>query len=244
MADDTQRIIRQIADVRRRLGNMFIMGTVHEVKGDRVRMNMGQGREGSDNIGSWIDTTNHRGGARERQFFKKGQNVLMFSPNGDPSQAVLSPFAPNKSFKPPDHANKSGQDEETYQQGDLRVRKKGKGYEIWLEQGDTSAQGGQSNNSGSGNGVNEKVFLQKDSVTGRVGKNWFVAHKNGAKLQADKMYAVVTPDKLIVSKPWEVGKDPIQQDDKGQQGGQDSTSGGAPSGGSPSGQSSGGSASP
>jgi hypothetical protein len=229
---DYQRLLHQIADYGRLIGNMMQFGTVEEVKKDRFRAKIGKGADGSDVLGPWIDTGDHRGGARERRFYKKGQNIAMFSPTGDPAQAVQFPFAPNEKFKPPDQANESGQDEETYQQGDLRVRKKGKGYEIWLEQGDKSGEGGKSNNGGNGNGVNEKVFLQKGSVTGRVGKNWFVAHEKGAKLQADKQYAVVTPEKLIVSKPWEVGKDPINQDDKGQQGGQESTSGGAPSKGS------------
>jgi hypothetical protein len=233
-----QRVIHQLADLGRKMGQMVQYGTVKEVKKDKFRAVIGKGSDGEEVLGPWLDTANQRGGARERRFYKKGQNVVMLMPTGDPAQAVQLPFAPNNEFKPPDHANNTGQDEEPYQLEDLRVRKKGKGYEIWLEPPDRStggggaggSQGSAGNNGGNGNGVNEKVFLQKDSVTGRVGKNWFVAHKKGAKLQAGNDFAAVTEGKLICSRAWEIGKDPIQQDDKGQQGGQESTSGGKGSG--------------
>lgn len=224
MANDYQRVVQQVAEIGRRIGNMFTYGTVEEVKKDRFRMNMGNDRNGEKVIGPWIDTGNHRGGARERREYKKGQNVLMMMPTGDPAQSVQIPFAPNKDFGPPDHANNSGQGEEVYQKDDLRVRKKEDGYEIWLE-APSKKNGHQDQNSTSndngegGNGVNEKVYIKKGQVTGRVGKNWFVAHKKGAKLQAGKQYAVVTPEKLIVSKEWQIDKDPIGDiDDKGSPG--------------------------
>jgi hypothetical protein len=222
---DIQRLIHTVAELGRRVGNKVWHGTVEEVKKDRIRMNMGDGREGGEKqIGPWLDTGNHRGGSRERLYYKKGQNVTMFSPTGDPAQAMMMPFAPNKDFGPPDHAGSSGQGEDVYQQDDLRVRKKGDGYEIWLEpaskkNGQADANNTSDEGGNGGNGANEKVYLKKGQVTGRVGKNWFVAHKKGAKLQADKQFACVTSEKLVCSKEWEIGKDPIGDvDDKGSPG--------------------------
>jgi hypothetical protein len=218
MANDYQRVIQAVSELGRRVGSMFNYGTVEEVKKDKFRMLMGYDKDGKKVLGPWLDTGNHRGGARERRFYKKGQNVLMMMPTGDPAQAVQIPFAPNKDFGPPDHSNNSGQNEEVYQFEDLRVRKKDKGYEIWLEpKNNKGSKGGSESEQGGsgGNGVNEKIYLQKGSITGRVGKNWFVAHTKGAKLQAGNDYAVVTPGSLIVSREWVIGKDPIQQDDKG-----------------------------
>lgn len=239
MANEYARLMHHLSTLRQQLGNMVWHGTVSEVKKDKLRMKMGQDRNGEDQFGPWLDTGNHRGGSRERREYKKDQNITMFSPTGDPRQAMLFPHAPNKDFGPPDHSNNSGQGEEVYQMGDLRVRKKKDDYEIWLEpaskkNGNQDAGNTSNDNGEGGNGINEKIYLKKGQITGRVGKNWFVAHKKGAKLQAGNQFAVVTPEKLIVSKPWEVGKDPIQQDDKGTPGqGQDS--GGASSSGTGSG---------
>ncbi|RZN24776.1 phage baseplate assembly protein V [Bradyrhizobium sp. Leo121] len=130
--DAIDKMMAEIASLRRIVGNMIRPATVHEVKGDKMRMVLGQDKNGQDVFGPWLDTINHRGGARERRFYKKGQNLTLFCPNGDMSQAIVAPFAPNKNFEHPDHANKSGQNEETYQQDTIRSKTKPDAQEFWI----------------------------------------------------------------------------------------------------------------
>lgn len=205
MANNYQKMLRQIADVRRQMGNMFMSGTVTDVQGDRIRMSMGKGGDGQDVKGPWLDTSTHRGGAREQRFFKKGQNVTMMNPGGDPSQGIMIPYGPNKDFKRPDHAGSSGQDEETYQQGAYRNRRTGEGKDHWIEdeqqqeQGQNFNQNGddnsrqEQNKEGSSGGEKAKVKsrMHKDSgLTHRVGSGSSAArshvHKDGATLSYGK----------------------------------------------------------
>jgi hypothetical protein len=116
-----QEILFELADLRRRVGNSLRMGTVHEVKGDKIRVNWGQNPEGKPVLSPWISTHGHNGGARERRFFKKGQNVMIGSVDADYAKAFIISHGPNKNHKAPDHANKSGLDEETLQLGHLRI---------------------------------------------------------------------------------------------------------------------------
>src|SRR3982751_1249105 len=134
MSEFTQRLLQEVSSLKQRIDNMVTDGPVHEVKGDKMRVVIGKDKDGKDVLSPWIHTSDHRGGSRERRFYKKGQNVRLFSPSGDIRQAVLMPGSPNKAYPAPTHANESGQDEETYHFDNLRVRKTGKGYRIWLDE--------------------------------------------------------------------------------------------------------------
>ncbi len=233
MADEHyMRLLFDIAELKRKLAAMIRPATVHEVKGDRVRMVVGKDEDGQDVLGPWMDTINHRGGARERRFFKKGQNLMLICPNGDLAQAVIAPFAPNKNFKTPDHANKTGLDEEVYQFEDLRVRKTKDGYAIWLQKPKDDQQQQQDDphkvtkppeHEPQEPEARALIQLTNDGgFTGRIGKDIRVAaHKDGAKIKAGSNFAVVTKDKGIiktgsgdvyvhaagtpyVNKPWEI----------------------------------------
>ena len=96
---------------------------------------MGQRLDGKPVLSPWLDTSNHRGGARERRFYKKGQNVTIDTVNGQMDEsATVSADAPNDKFKAPDHAEEAGEDAETYQLGELHTTKKGDPYEIFLRE--------------------------------------------------------------------------------------------------------------
>src|SRR5919197_176053 len=115
MASHFQELLFAIAVMQRRVGNSLRMGTVHEVKGDKIRVNWGNSPEGEPVLSPWISTHGHNGGARERRFFNKGQNVMLGAVDGDFAKAFIVSHGPNKNHKAPDHANKSGLDEETLQ---------------------------------------------------------------------------------------------------------------------------------
>lgn len=233
MANDSiEKMMQEIASLRRQVGGMFRQATVHEVKGDKMRMVIGKGKDGKEVLGPWLDTVNHRGGATERKFYKKGQNLTLMCPNGDLAQAIVTPFAPNKDFKPPKHANESGQDEETYEQENLRVRKTKKGYAIWLEddeQEQEEQEGAEGSAGGGGDekeGVPEKhkpkkpkpiaiINLAKDGgFTAKVGKDSdamrVAVTKDGAKLKAGESYVSATKDSVSLKSK----KVLIQADDK------------------------------
>lgn len=151
MAESYQRLLQEVTYLKQRLDSMVVDGPVKEVKGDKIRVTLGKDSEGKEILSPWIHTSHMRGGSRERRFYKEGQNVRLFSPTGDIRQAMLTPYAPNEKFKAPDHANDSGQDEETYQFKNLRIRQKDKAYELWLDDSDGEEQQQQSG-SGSGSG--------------------------------------------------------------------------------------------
>ena len=137
MSGYLDNILFELADLKRRVGQQVRMGTVEEVHGDKIRVNWGKNPEGKPVLSPWISSHGHNGGARERRFFKKGQNVMIGAVDSDYSKAFVLSHGPNQNHKKPDHANKSGQDEETYQQEDLRVSKGKDGYDTWLEQGES-----------------------------------------------------------------------------------------------------------
>lgn len=217
--DQYSRLIFKVAELERRLAGMIRPATVKEVKGDKMRMVIGKDKDGQEVLGPWMDTTNHRGGARERRFYKEGQNLMLIAPNGDLSQAAIAAFAPNKKFRTPDHANKKGQDEETYQLEDMRVKKTKKGYAIWLQQPKQQNQQ-QQDQQGLGGGNDSKtekpeehepqkpdpdaiIQLAKDGgITARVGKDEnamrVAVNKNGAKLKAGDNYVTVTKDGIFI----------------------------------------------
>lgn len=234
MPDQYQRLLAQVADLRRQMSNQTQVGTVHEVKGTKLRLSLGKDKKGQDILSPWLNTNNMRGGAREQRFYKKGQTLSMFSPGGDISQASISPFAPNENFKTPEHADASGQDEESYQQDDYRGKQTKDGHDHWLQPDDDKKkegqqqQGGQQGGGSSGGSSKKqqkghvggdkavmKARMNKDGGhTLRVGKDSRVAsHKDGAKIRMGSDWVVVTKGKIIFSRPPIIAKDPIKNDD-------------------------------
>jgi hypothetical protein len=232
MADDVQAVLREIADLKRRLANVVRLGSVHEVKSAgnerKMRVNMGNDPDGKPILSPWL----HSGGgdgksdAREEKRFIKGQNVLLISPDGDFRQAHVLPGAENNAHPRPDHAS---DDSETYQYDQLRVTKQKDAYEVWVsEESSQQQQGGQQQggqqqpqqrqrNAGT---AAVKMRVHKDGgITGRIGKDdsavRFSAHKDGVKLKfGKKHWVVVTKDGLIFSQPPIIGEDPIPDDNK------------------------------
>lgn len=221
--DFYQRLLLQVTEMARAtVGNMVRVGTVYEVKGDKLRMNMGVDVDGKPVLSPWLHTSSMRGGARERRFYKKGQNIAILSPTGDPRQGIILPYAPNKNFLAPDHANKSGQDEEVYQLDDLRVKKTKEGYDIWLQppKQNQSSKSGHLTQMPTQNGDGNSQALMKlrlnrsGGITGRVGKMRFHAHKKGAKIKANKDFVAVVDGQIISSQPIIIGDDPIPDDNQ------------------------------
>jgi hypothetical protein len=232
MADDTARVLGQIADLRRQMSNMHQQGTVHEVKGTKLRMVLGKNADGKEVLSPWLNTNSMRGGAREQRFFKKGQNLSLFCPGGDVAQGIIQPYAPNKDFKTPEHADGSGQDEESYQLDDMRAKQTKDGTDTWLQPEEKKKEGQQQQGGqGGGQGGGGKKEKQKGHVGGdkavmksrmnketghtlRVGKDSRVAsHKDGAKIRMGSDWVVVAKGKIIFSQPPILGKDPIKNDD-------------------------------
>jgi len=243
MANDMQKLLFEVADLKRKSAFGSRQGTIEEVKEDKIRVNMGEQSGGGKFMSPWLHTGNHRGGSRERKFFKKGQNVMMSSPDGDLRQAEVQAYAENNQYKAPDHASNSGQDEETYQQDALRGLKTKSTFQNWLQEpqqqqgGQQGQQGGGAGGAGGGGGEGgggdasetpQKRQPQKADpdmvqrmnkegyLTGRV-KNAgrYAAHKEGAKIKmGTDTWLVVVKGKIIASHPIVIGKDPVPDDDK------------------------------
>lgn len=229
MAEDYQRLMAKLSSLEKQMAETFKVGTVHEVKGTKLRMVLGKDKKGKEVLSPWLNTTNMRGGAREQRFYKKGQTLSVISPNGDISQGMLAPYAPNKSFKTPEHADGSGQDEESYQLDDYRAKQTKEGHDQWLQdeekdQGDQQG-GGQQGGGGQkqqkkghtgGDKAKLKTRMHKDGgITHRIGKDVRVAaHSKGAKLRTQSDWVVVEKGRIIFSRPPIIGRDPIPNDDK------------------------------
>src|SRR5256885_6135679 len=186
MPDDIQKLIHDVAELNRKVGNMVRVGPVKEVKAangeQKLRMVTGpKGENGEESLSPWLHTSTHRGKAREERKFKEGQNVMMIAPDGDFRQAQLFPYAESKQLKRPDHAS---DDAETYQYEKLRVTKKGDTYEVWLADGQDTDKGGN---------PRMKVRLSDKGITGRYGADIrFAASQGGSKVKAGKKFVTVT----------------------------------------------------
>ena len=228
MTEDYQRVLAQLSALRRQMADTFQVGTVHEVKGDKLRMVIGKDKKGKEVLSPWLNTSNHRGGATKSRFYKKGQTLQMIAPNGDMAMASIAPYAPNKNFQRPEQADSSGQDEESYQLENYRQKQTKDGTDMWLQdeekkkeeqQGQQGGQGGgqQQQKKGHVGGAKAKLKsrMNKDGgITHRVGTdNRVAAHKDGAKIRTKANWVVVTSKQIILSKPPIIQRDPIPNDD-------------------------------
>lgn len=229
--EDVQRLIHAIAEMQKQMANIVRVGTVHEVKSGgkerKMRVKLGDGEDGKPILGPWLHSASDRGSHAEEEQYKKGQNVVMISPNGDHRQAHILPAAENNQRGRPDHAT---DDAHTYQFEKLRIKKTKDAYDIWIDE--SAGEGGKSAEPAAGAGGGKsaaggeqskkqeakpkmKVRLSESKgITGRYGKDMrFAAHEKGVKLRAGQKFAVVTKDNMITSHPWEIGADPIPNDD-------------------------------
>lgn len=228
MPEDYQRVLQQISSLRRQIADLHQVGTVHEVKGTKLRMVLGKDKQGKEVLSPWLNTSNMRGGATEQRFYKKGQTLSIFCPGGDVSQGMITPYAPNKNFKTPEHADGSGQDEESYQLESYRAKQTKDGHDMWLQdeekkqEGQQAQQGqqgggGQQQKKGHVGGGKAKVKTRMNAGTGitnRVGTDSrMMVHKDGTKMRWDKDWVVVKKDEIIFSRPPVIKRDPIDNDD-------------------------------
>jgi len=241
MADDYQRLLQAQARLERQFKDQFRCGTVHEVKGTKLRMELGKDKDGQPILSPWLNTGDMRGGAREQKFYEKGQTLSIICPGGDIAQGMLAPYAPNKDFPTPEHADKSGQNEESYQLKDYRNKNTKEGFDNWLQddeeqkggqnsgasQGGGGGGGGGSAQSGGGGQKKEqkghiggdkaklKARMNKEKgFTNRWGKdNRTMVDSKGAKMRAKSDWVVVTSGQIIMSRPPIIGKDPMKNDD-------------------------------
>lgn len=138
MAGELSSLLARSADLQRRVAGAQRPGVVREVVGDMIRVEFARDPAGNPVLSPWLHTSDHRGGARERRFYCRGQNVSISTVNGqvDEASTVLAD-APSEAFRAPDHADDAGPEAETYQLGELHVTKKGDLYEIFFGQGAT-----------------------------------------------------------------------------------------------------------
>jgi len=195
---DLAHVLAEVAELNRRLSNIVRHGTIEEVWEGRVRVRMDepQGAGGQPFLSPWLaqgDT--HSGNVVEEQPFKKGQNVTLLCPGGDPNQATLWPFSPNQDNPRADFAS---DDHHTYQFGDLRLQRNGDHYHI--QQGD-----------------DRHVHIHKDKgITARIGDKRLAVHDKGVKMRVGaNHWAIVHQDAphLRISEPWVVFPDDIPNDD-------------------------------
>jgi hypothetical protein len=237
MASDLQQLNKQVADLKRRMGGNQINGTVHEVKGDKIRINWGNGPTGQPVLSPWIDTSDHRGGSRERKFYKKGQNVGIATINGHMDEnSTISADSPNQKFKAPDHADDAGEESETYQLGEMHKTNSKDTYDYFLaEEQQQDQQGGQQGGGGMGGGGQgggagggqqqqkqkpkaqmKQRMNKKGGLTGRVGDGdgaaRYAACEKGAKIRKGSNCFWVDAGGVWCSKPPQIKADGLPND--------------------------------
>jgi hypothetical protein len=93
---DVARLLREIADLRRRMAMVVRSGTVHESKPGRVRLNWGiQNINGADEpyLSPWIRISGHHGAITEHTPMPKGQTVVSISMDPNHLSAVVIPHS-------------------------------------------------------------------------------------------------------------------------------------------------------
>jgi len=118
-----QRMMYEIAELKRQSGTAQRQGYVHEVKeegGERkARVVLGIKKDGSPWLSPWMHSEEQRGGSRHQTLLEKGQNVSITGHGSDYRMGHLTPQAEGKSFPQPAHASKINGD--TSQAGKVRV---------------------------------------------------------------------------------------------------------------------------
>jgi hypothetical protein len=122
--DAHQRMLHDLAEVKRKTATSDRMGTVTDVKQEggeqKIRVEMGLDPDGKPIKGPWMSTVDKRGATREQHQYKKGQNVRISGADGDYRQATVSAWAEGDSFPQPDNAKDHGYGD-SYQAGKLHT---------------------------------------------------------------------------------------------------------------------------
>lgn len=229
MSTELNRIFKKIAALENRMAATSHQGRVHEVKGDKIRVELfDKGANGEPFLSPWIDTSDHRGGSRERKFYKKGQNVTVSTVNGQINEAsTVNADAPNKTFKAPDHAD-DHKEGETYQLGELHKTNVKDLYENFLAEEDQQDQSQQQGQAGDGGqqqqGQSKKKppshmqrMHKEKGFTTRIGNDdeapRAAVHKDGVKLRFKNDFFYINKDGIFASKEIQIApRDPIPND--------------------------------
>lgn len=229
MALQYQDLLREISELKRMVGSMVRKGSVHQQDGESLRFNLGPDENGKDTLTGWIRMSQPHGNGRYSRWFGEpkeggqggqggaqsgsgsggyqggGQNVLLFCPGGDLTQAVPMPYGPNENYQRPENATKDGKDGEFYQQKSHFRSYTPDTWEHWHEEEEGGGQGGQGGSGGGSSGGSggqggqgqqkerktgqggKAKFKQRGSkdggLTGRIGdKVRYAAHEKGAKV--------------------------------------------------------------
>ncbi len=149
--------MRELSNLRRAaLGNMIRPCLVGDQYNNKILPVIGYDSNKQPIFGPWVNGVAQYGDARERRFYglpeesnsssssssssgssnqddnsnlpgSGAQHGFLLCPGGDPRQGVFIPTGPNKNHMPPRHGNKTGQGQEVYQLGDLRILREEKG---------------------------------------------------------------------------------------------------------------------
>jgi hypothetical protein len=126
-----QNIIFQVAEHRRMTAHSDRVGTVHEIQGSKMRVNIGNKGDGTPWLSPWLHTSNHRGGSKDHQQYAVGQTVKLSGAGGDYRQASVAPHAKSDAFPAPAQMP-------TQPAGDY-VQTGGNSYETKTMQGSTNS---------------------------------------------------------------------------------------------------------
>jgi hypothetical protein len=200
------KLVSEVANLKRTISQLAIPATVDEVKGDKMRCVIGKDKNGQSVYSCWMTASMIRGGARQSQFYKKGQNVILFNHTGDQrGPSLILPGPPGMKNLWPDHYD--GKDgKETYQLDNHREVVTKKGRTMWLQEPKQQQQQGEAKKlpEYESDADAEKASMvarmdEKGGHTLRVGKTVRVAsHSQGAKIKNSKNYCLTLGDKTVV----------------------------------------------
>jgi hypothetical protein len=165
-----QKLLFQVAEHRRQTAHSDRVGTVTEVQGNKMKVQIGIKKDGTPWLSPWIHTTDHRGGERQKEVYAVGQNVRVSATGADFRQATISPYAPNKQHAQPDHAGSAGDGAHTWQNGNSTLTKNDGSHNLMQGDGSdpdvnarTSTDGGFTGFVKAG-GAHNRVQTHKDGV--------------------------------------------------------------------------------
>jgi hypothetical protein len=199
-----QKLLFHVAELKRAAAYNARMGTIHEIKGDKMRVNMGLKHDGTPWLGPWIHTTDHRGGETQQEVYKVGQNVEMSALGADYSQASVAPHGPNETAPGPKHAKEGSS---TWQQGDSAH---------------TRNESSTNHGHGPGDDLSSNHRVSAEGTTGFAknggAKNRYQSHKKGVIISyKDDESAIFCDEKGCAStKPLTLRQPEIPKDNKSQ----------------------------
>ncbi|WP_262027577.1 hypothetical protein [Microvirga sp. Mcv34] len=166
MAGELAELVHELEDLKRAFANFARKGTVHEVKGNRIKLRLG-GTDDEPFLSPWIPWTAPAGQFKHRQPPSKGQQMSMISPVGDFGQAFAVPlsFSKKDGFEAPDDSL----DTDVLTVGNVKIRTKDDLVETTV--GDT------------------KVVQNGAAVTVSRGELSFTLTKDGLTVNAPTVFA-------------------------------------------------------